>query len=337
MPATHHAHGQLLTDEPRIDAWALRAVDRPFTQASTLPGRLFSDPGIYEREHRRLFRRAWHCIGRAEEVPEGSDRVVEVARSAVTLVRHPDGTFRAHSATGRSVRVEEWRGFLFVNLNPRARRLAEYLGSFVARAAPYPLEQLRLAHRVVYDIAANWKLVEQNANECYHCPGVHPQLVRLTPYRSGEEDLKDGPVFGGWMEFVPGVETLTPKGKTGRVIFPSLSEEDRRRVYYYVLYPGNFLSLLPDYVTLDWFIPQGPERTRLVFNLYVDRDEPDSADDAMAFWDTTNRQDWRICELAHLGSKARAYRQGRYSGEEELVHALDRYYVRRMGFSRPAR
>jgi Rieske 2Fe-2S family protein len=110
-------------------------------------------------------------------------------------------------------------------------------------------------------------------------------------------------------------------------------------VYYYVLYPSNFLSLLPDYVTLDWFIPLGPDRTRLVFDLYVDRDDVDPAADAMSFWDLTNRQDWHICEMAHLGARTVAYTQGRYSSEEEVVHAIDRYYVRKMGLLRkkPAR
>ena len=233
------------------------------------------------------------------------------------------------------VNLETWRGFLFVNLDPASVPLRDYLGAFVDRAAHYPLERLRIAHRVVYEIAANWKLVVQNANECYHCPGVHPQLVRLTPYRSGGEDFREGPVFGGWMDFVDGVESLTETGKTMRDVFPGISAEDRRRVYYYVLYPANFLSFLPDYVTLDWFIPMGPERTRLVFDMYVDRDEKDDAADAMALWDTTNRQDWHICELAHLGSKVVAYGQGRYSAEEELVHAIDRHYVRRMDFLRP--
>ncbi len=235
------------------------------------------------------------------------------------------------------LRCEEWRGFLFISLNPRPEPLGDYLGEFVRRAAPYPLERLRRAHRVSYEIAANWKLVIQNANECYHCPGVHPQLVRLTPYRSGEEDLRKGPVFGGWMDFVDGAQTLAPGGRLVRRPFPRLSEEDLRRVYYYVLYPGNFLSLLPDYVTLDWFIPVSPDRTRLVFDLYVDRDEPDAADDAMAFWDTTNRQDWHICEMAHLGSRTVAYGQGRYSTEEEVVHLIDRYYLSRMGWLRKGR
>ena len=229
------------------------------------------------------------------------------------------------------VRVEVWRGFLFLSLNPEPEPLASYLGALTRRAAPYPLERLRRAHRCVYEIAANWKLVVQNANECYHCPGVHPQLARLTPYRSGEEDLRDGPVFGGWMDFVDGVRTLAPDGVTSRRPFPHLSAEDLRRVYYYILYPANFVSFLPDYVTLDRFIPLSPDRTALVFDLYVDRDEVDSAADAMEFWDTTNRQDWHICELAHLGSKTVAYTQGRYSSEEEVVHLIDRYYLRQMG------
>ena len=227
--------------------------------------------------------------------------------------------------------ISAWRGFVFVNLNPKPTPLSTWLGEFVRRAAPYPLERLRRAHRVVYEVAANWKLVVQNANECYHCPGVHPQLVRLTPYRSGEEDIRKGPVFGGWMDFVDGVSTLTSSGSTPRRHFPRLSAEDLRRVYYYVLYPANFLSLLPDYVTLDWFVPMGPDRTRVVFDLFVDGDESDPANDAMEFWETTNRQDWHICELAHAGSKTVAYEQGRYSSEEEVVHLVDQHYLRRMG------
>jgi len=235
------------------------------------------------------------------------------------------------------LRAEVWRGFLFLSPNPKVEPLRDYLGGLAGRAAAYPLERLRRAHRVVYEIQANWKLVVQNANECYHCPGVHPQLARITPYRSGEEDLRKGPVFGGWMDLVDGARTLAPGGITSRQTFPALSPEDLRRVYYYVLFPSNFLSLLPDYVTLDRFIPVSPERTRLIFDLYVDRDETNPAQDAMDFWDTTNRQDWHICEMAHLGSKTTAYEQGRYSSEEEVVHLIDRYYLSRMGFLKRTR
>jgi Rieske 2Fe-2S family protein len=233
------------------------------------------------------------------------------------------------------LRLETWRGFVFVTLNESPPPLVEFLGELVPRARPFPLENLRRAHRVVYEIAANWKLVVQNANECYHCPGVHPQLVKITPYRSGVEDLVRGPVFGGWMDFVEGAQSLTMDGRSGRPPFPNLPPEDYRRVYYYVLYPNNFLSLLPDYVTMDRFIPLGPERTRLIFDLYLAEGERGGSDDAMEFWELTNRQDWHICEMAHLGSRTAGYRQGRYSTEEEAVHLVDRFYLRQMGLLPP--
>ena len=384
MARTRRAQVGVLEDDGIVDPRSVRAVDRPLEHAATLPRPLFTDPTVHEDELRRLFHRAWTCVGRSDEIAgPGSFRTFEVGGSGVVAIRDGDGVLHAFHNVCRHrgtrlveteaggdlkliqcpyhawtydlrgelkgaphmeemafdpeesallpVHLEEWRGFVFVNLDSQAGPLAEYLGDFPARAAPYPLERLRLAHRVWYDIEANWKFVVQNANECYHCPGVHPQLARLTPYRSGEEDMQGGPVFGGWMDFVDGVDTLTPSGTSPRKPFPALSAEDVRRVYYYVLYPGNFLSLLPDYVTLDWFIPAGPHRTRLMFDLYVDRDEPDPAEDALAFWDTTNRQDWHICELAHLGSRTVGYTQGRYSGEEEVVHAIDRFYLRQMG------
>jgi glycine betaine catabolism A len=364
---------------------AFRAVDRPLSEASTLPGPLFTDRDVFDREMERLFRKSWQCVGREDELAApGAFRTVEVAGSGVLLLRNADGKLRAfhnvcrHRGTrlveeteGRDLKrllcpyhawtydlngrllgaphmqgvkgfdrtefglypvtVETWRGFVFVNLDPRPEPLAKTLGGLARRCANYPLDDLRRTHRVVYDIRANWKLVVQNANECYHCPGVHPQLVKITPYRSGEEDLRTGPVFGGWMDFVDGIESATLSGKTARAPFRALSAEDRRRVYYYVLYPANFLSLFPDYVTFDWFIPMGPEHTRLVFEVYVHRDEQDPATDAMEFWEMTNRQDWHICEMAHLGSKTAAYFQGRYSTEEEVVHLVDRYYLKRMG------
>jgi glycine betaine catabolism A len=370
-------------------AWA--AVDRPFKEAATLPGWMFSDPMLYAEELRRMFHRTWTCIGREDEVAGPGDFLtVEVGGSGVLVERDKENVLHAfhnvcrhrgtrlvepergsglsniqcpyhawtYDLTGQlrgaphmagvenfdkrdyglhPVALDTWRGFLWVNLDPHPAPLADHLGALVERARPFPLERLRRAHRVVYDIQANWKLVLQNANECYHCPGVHPQLVKITPYTSGEEDIHRGPIFGGWMDMVPGAETLTATGTSVRKRFPGLSPEDLRRVYYYVLFPANFLAFSTDYITMDWFQPMGPDRTRLLFDLYVDRDEPDPAADAMEFWETTNRQDWHICEMAHRGSRTIAYDQGRYSTEEDTVHAIDQYYLHQMGLLGPPR
>ncbi len=53
------------------------------------------------------------------------------------------------------------------------------------------------------------------------------------------------------------------------------------------------------------------------------------ADDAIGFWDTTNRQDWAISELSHAGIKSRAYKPGPYSRCESLPHAFDQMVLDR--------
>jgi Rieske 2Fe-2S family protein len=54
-------------------------------------------------------------------------------------------------------------------------------------------------------------------------------------------------------------------------------------------------------------------------------------DDAIEFWDMTNRQDWHVCELSQQGIASRAYRPGPYSPRESIPAAWDREYLRALG------
>ena len=45
----------------------------------------------------------------------------------------------------------------------------------------YGIGGLHVGHRVVYDVAANWKLIVENFMECYHCASIHPELVEVLP------------------------------------------------------------------------------------------------------------------------------------------------------------
>ena len=84
------------------------------------------------------------------------------------------------------VGVETWGGFVFLQLTPaaakeRGQTLRTQLGGVPDRLRRYPLSELRVARRIEYDIAANWKVMLENYNECYHCGPVHPELCRLVP------------------------------------------------------------------------------------------------------------------------------------------------------------
>jgi Rieske 2Fe-2S family protein len=83
------------------------------------------------------------------------------------------------------VGVATWGGFVFLHVTPtEAAPLADQLGPVPERLRRYPLEELRVGRRLAYRVAANWKLVAENYNECYHCAGVHPQLCRVVPRSS---------------------------------------------------------------------------------------------------------------------------------------------------------
>ncbi len=228
--------------------------------------------------------------------------------------------------------LAEWEGFLFLNLSPEPEPLEEALAPLSGRFAPWRLSTLKTARRIEYDVRANWKLLFQNFSECYHCPPVHPALAKLSHYRSGSNDLRDGGVLGGYMRINEKDGSLTTSGRMCGVPVGDLSTEDRQRVYYYSIFPSVFLTLQPDFVMITRLEPAGVDRTNVVSEWLF---APESLagpgfdpTDGVGIWDVTNRQDWRMCELAQKGVSSRAYRPGLYSREESLLAAFDREYRR---------
>ena len=118
---------------------------------------------------------------------------------------------------------------------------------------------LRRAAAIRYDVAANWKAIVQNYSECLHCPGVHPELNRLTHYLSGVDHEGPGAWCGGAMTLNEGVATM---GRGGG--WPAIAGVDERAVLYYALLPNALISLHPDYAMLHTLWPRGAGRTEIV-------------------------------------------------------------------------
>ena len=236
------------------------------------------------------------------------------------------------------VRLEAWAGFLFVNLDPDAAPLLDYLADLPRAVERYPIAGLRRARRIEYDVHANWKVIGENYSECYHCPGVHPQLNRLSPYDRGRNLESTGPWAGGWMELIEAADTMSTDGAShGRPPLRGIGDENTRRVYYIVLWPNLLLSLHPDYVMTHQVLPVDAERSRVVcewlFHPDTLADPGNRIQDAIEFWDLTNRQDWDIVEQSQLGVASRRYAPGPYSPRESVPAAWDREYLRLMGRS----
>jgi nitrite reductase/ring-hydroxylating ferredoxin subunit len=78
------------------------------------------------------------------------------------------------------VRCERWGGFVFVNLDPAAEPLLEFLSPLPELLAPYRFADMRLRGRITTILPANWKVVVDAFNEAYHVQGTHPQLLPWT-------------------------------------------------------------------------------------------------------------------------------------------------------------
>jgi Rieske 2Fe-2S family protein len=132
-------------------------------------------------------------------------------------IPRPDAGFRTEDFPLNPVQIGTWGGFVFINLDPAAPTLAEHL-STMPDLTHYRLSELRRAHRIEYEIDANWKVVAENYSECYHCPLVHPQLHRISDVLTGS--FYSSPSFnGGPMELRKGFSTMSMSGisKTGPI------------------------------------------------------------------------------------------------------------------------
>ena len=226
-------------------------------------------------------------------------------------------------------------GQVFINFSQSPTDLSDQVSRLETRLAPWKVDELQPVRCQEYVVAANWKLIGQNYNECYHCPHVHPALNQLTPYRESANDLQSGPILGGPMFLADGAETMSQTGKLVGTLLKDLSGEERRQVRYYSMFPSLLISAHPDYVMVHRLSRLAPGKTRVecefLFDPDVAAESNFDASPATDFWDTVNRQDWHVCELSQLGIESGGYQPGPYSTLESLLVEYDRNYLAILG------
>jgi Rieske 2Fe-2S family protein len=222
------------------------------------------------------------------------------------------------------VRVEEWHGWVFVNVSGDAPPLGGHLANLDAVVADYRAERLVALASHEYEVAANWKIVIENYLECYHCSSIHPELCRVTP---PESDVQfpgaSGAWIGGGMLLRDHAVTMSLTGESFGVPIPSVPEARRREIGYVALLPNLLISLHPDYVMTHRLVPLAPDRTWIECAWLFPPEaleRPDFTPDyASEFWDITNREDWEACQSVQRNVASPGYRQGPISYWESDV------------------
>ena len=232
------------------------------------------------------------------------------------------------------VGVAAWGGFVFVNLTPEgAPSFEDRIRDIAARYVRYPLADLRVARTITYDVAANWKVLCENYNECYHCGPVHPELCRVVPAFRDQ-----GGASLDWERGVPhreGATTFTWTGESTRRSFPGLSDDEQVRHKGELVYPNLFVSLAREHVAAFVLKPDGPGRTivdcHFLFEPHEMQQPGFDPSDVIDFWHLINRQDWIVCGRVQQGMSARVHTRGVYAPMEDANLDIRRYVRERIG------
>ena len=227
-----------------------------------------------------------------------------------------------------SVACAGWGGFIFLNLTrgtPNA--LDAQVATAARRLANYPLADLRRGAQIVYDVRANWKILMENYNECYHCGPVHPELCALVPafreHGGAGLDWDDG------IPHRPGAWTFSTSGTAPRPPFPGLSEREKTHHKGEIVYPNLLLSVAAEHVAAFTLWPMAQDHTRIACDFLFHESEVAKAGfdarEVVEFWDIVNRQDWGICESVQQGMGSRGFRGGFYAPMEDPSLDIRRY------------
>lgn len=225
-----------------------------------------------------------------------------------------------------AIAVEQWGGNIFVNL------AGDKSPGFIASFDPsppqldnWPLQDLKVAHSYQNRLHCNWKIFWENFVECYHCPGLHPELCDMVPIykrtfvepqdQQGWEEYQDNldPKYRGGLK--PGAVTWTMDGKLEGVQFPGLSEKELQSAYVYNQnLPSMFVVCHPDYVRLVSILPDGPQHTLVKSEWLLSEAslaKPDlNLSNMVDFGMLVLKQDADICELNQRGLSSIVHDRG---------------------------
>ncbi len=255
----------------------------------------------------------------------GSEVVLECAGNRMTLQCHYhgwtynlDGTLRAapreneQRAFARETlslapfALETWGPLIFVNPSPAAAPLRDVLGELptIFERAGIELAQMRMLRRDTYDFGANWKVVVENFNECYHCPIAHPkfsQVIDTDNYRANTDHEYFSTYYGPILRS-PG-----------------------RGVTYATLWPNVMFALSgnPPSMQVISAAPIDAGRTRQTVDyFFADNPSDEQMREYVEFSDLVTREDVVLCESVQRGLQSGAIEHGQLmlSRERGIQH-----------------
>ncbi len=243
------------------------------------------------------------------------------------------------------IRVELLAGCIYVSLADDAPDFAPFRAVAEPQLLKHNFKDAKVAFSSTLVEKANWKLVMENARECYHCAACHPELGLAFPtgmskhFDFGEDQhavnfeermarvgLDTTPREGDWWQVArfmlnPGVESMSLDGKP--CVNKRMIEVNEREIgsLRWAIEPHNFAHALPEYAFMFSAFPTGPQETVVLSKWLVHKDAVEGVDYTLdgltETWTRTNLQDRDLAENNQRGVNSLGYRPGPYSEDAE--------------------
>jgi Rieske 2Fe-2S family protein len=215
------------------------------------------------------------------------------------------------------VALTEWLGYAWVCVSDTPPPFEDVIAETTRTLGDsdainrYGIGGLDVGHRVVYDVAANWKLIVENFMECYHCSSIHPELVGVLPEFARGMAAQANVGLGA--EFGSEVDGFTVDGAEGFERLPGITDEQDRRYYAITVKPTVFINLVPDHIIFHRMYPLSTNRTIVECDWLYTADVVSSGRDvshSVELFHRVNQQDFAACERTQPSMSSRAYRHG---------------------------
>ena len=169
----------------------------------------------------------------------------------------------------KPVRAAQWLDLVFVNIDGTAAPFEDHIRPLAKLLAPLDLSRLERAEGWALDYPGNWKISVEGAVEEYHIPFGHSQLYRGV--RRAHSRLDAAPrsflCASNAREYADRRDSGVAMGLTAelpRILPPEVEQ----RTHFVNIIPTGILQTRVNHVLQGLFLPDGPERTRLVVNHY---------------------------------------------------------------------
>lgn len=284
------------------------------------------DQGVFVIRGKDGELRAFHnvCAHRAHELLQGSGTAKVITCPYHAWSYRLDGRLRTARGSEKvegfdrsefclkPLAVETYAGFVFVNLDRSAPSLAGLAGRLEQEIRSYApeLDRLKFAHRLTYELKANWKNVVDNFLECYHCPPAHPafvDLVEIKGYRTVCHDLYSS--------------HISPPGRADNKAYSFDAATGAKDFAAWWLWPNVTFITFPGSpnIAVLHIMPTGPETTREHLDFFFADSTPTAAEmEAIRYTDEVLQvEDIGLVESVQRGLHSRGYHQGRYIVDPE--------------------